>query len=246
MKIDVLSLFPPMFEGVFGESILKKAQEKKAVELNVIDFREFSPHKQKSVDDYPYGGGAGMVLKPEPIFEAIDHVASSSNKKPRIVLMCPQGERYCQAKAEELSKEDHLIFVCGHYEGYDERIREHLVTDEISIGDFVLTGGELGAMVVIDSVVRLLPQVLGNEQSAIKDSFSSGLLEHPHYTRPASYRGMDVPEVLTSGNHAHIDEWRLKESLKRTWQRRPDLLEIYPLTSAQKKWIHEWEKLKDS
>lgn len=246
MKIDVLSLFPPMFEGVFGESILKKAQEKKAVELNVIDFREFSPHKQKSVDDYPYGGGAGMVLKPEPIFEAIDHVTSSSNKKPRIVLMCPQGERFCQAKAEELSKEDHLIFVCGHYEGYDERIREHLVTDEISIGDFVLTGGELGAMVVIDSVVRLLPQVLGNEQSAIKDSFSSGLLEHPHYTRPASYRGLDVPEVLTSGNHAHIDEWRLKESLKRTWQRRPDLLETYPLTPVQEKWIREWEKLKDS
>ena len=246
MKIDVLSLFPPMFEGVFGESILKKAQEKKAVELNVIDFREFSPHKQKSVDDYPYGGGAGMVLKPEPIFEAIDHVTSSSNKKPRIVLMCPQGERFCQAKAEELSKEDHLIFVCGHYEGYDERIREHLVTDEISIGDFVLTGGELGAMVVIDSVVRLLPQVLGNEQSAIKDSFSSGLLEHPHYTRPASYRGLDVPEVLTSGNHAHIDEWRLKESLKRTWQRRPDLLETYLLTPIQEKWIREWEKLKDS
>ncbi|TDL35061.1 tRNA (guanosine(37)-N1)-methyltransferase TrmD [Jeotgalibacillus sp. S-D1] len=241
MKIDVLSLFPSMFAGVFGESILKKAQEKNAVQLNVVDFREYSPHKQKSVDDYPYGGGAGMVLKPEPIFEAMD-VLASNETKPRVVLMCPQGARFTQEKAEELSKEEHLIFICGHYEGYDERIRQHLVTDEISIGDFVLTGGELGAMVVIDSVVRLLPEVLGNAESAVKDSFSSGLLEHPHYTRPSTYRGHEVPNVLMSGNHAHIEEWRSKESLKRTWQRRPDLLERYPLTSLQKKWIEEWEK----
>lgn len=241
MKIDVLSLFPSMFSGVFGESILKKAQEKNAVQMNVIDFREFSPHKQKSVDDYPYGGGAGMVLKPEPIFEAMD-VLASVETKPRVVLMCPQGIRFTQEKAEELSREEHLIFICGHYEGYDERIRQHLVTDEISIGDFVLTGGELGAMVVIDSVVRLLPEVLGNAESAVKDSFSSGLLEHPHYTRPSIYRGHEVPNVLMSGNHAHIEEWRNKESLKRTWQRRPDLLERYPLTSLQKQWIEDWEK----
>ncbi|PPA72075.1 tRNA (guanosine(37)-N1)-methyltransferase TrmD [Jeotgalibacillus proteolyticus] len=244
MKIDVLSLFPSMFQGVFGESILKKAQEKKAVELDVIDFREFSPHKQKSVDDYPYGGGAGMVLKPEPIFEAIDHVTSSGEKKPRVILLCPQGETYTQKKAEELSNENHLVFICGHYEGYDERIRENLVTDEISIGDFVLTGGELGAMVIIDSVVRLLPEVLGNAESAEKDSFSSGLLEHPHYTRPAVYRGLEVPGVLTSGNHAHIEEWRMKESLKRTWERRPDLLESYPLSQQQKDWIIQLEKEK--
>ncbi|KIL44864.1 tRNA (guanosine(37)-N1)-methyltransferase TrmD [Jeotgalibacillus soli] len=245
MRIDVLSLFPPMFEGVFGESILKKAQEKKAVELNVINFRDFSPNRHNNVDDYPYGGGAGMVLKPEPIFEAIDHVTTSKASSPRIVLMCPQGERFTQRKAEELAKEEHLVFICGHYEGYDERIREHLVTDEISIGDFVLTGGELGAMVVIDSVVRLLPEVLGNEESSVKDSFSSGLLEHPHYTRPAEYKGMKVPSVLISGNHAHIEEWREKESLKRTWQRRPDLLTSYPLTDQHKKWIKEWEKDKN-
>ncbi|KIL47694.1 tRNA (guanosine(37)-N1)-methyltransferase TrmD [Jeotgalibacillus campisalis] len=242
MKIDVLSLFPAMFEGVFGESILKKAQEKNAVRLNVIDFREFSPHKQKSVDDYPYGGGAGMVLKPEPVFEAIDAITDSNKDKPRVILMCPQGERFTQKKAEELSNEPHLVFICGHYEGYDERIREHLVTDEISIGDFVLTGGELGAMVAIDSIVRLLPEVLGNAESAAKDSFSSGLLEHPHYTRPAVYRGLEVPGVLTSGNHANIEEWRMKESLRRTWERRPDLLEEIDLNSRQKEWLQHFEK----
>jgi len=201
MKIDILTIFPEMFSGVFGSSILKKAEEKEAVSYNVVNFREFSKDKHRTVDDYPYGGGAGMVLKPQPIFDAVDHLKRDSKDKPRIILLCPQGETYNQKKAEQLSKEDHLIFICGHYEGYDERIREHLVTDEISIGDYVLTGGELGAMVVIDSVVRLLPGVLGNDESPIYDSFSSGLLEHPHYTRPADFRGMKVPEVLLSGNH---------------------------------------------
>ena len=215
MKIDVLSLFPYMFDGVFGESILKKAQEKNAVELNVVNFREYSTNKHKNVDDYPYGGGAGMVLTPQPIFDAVEELTETA-KKPRVVLLCPQGERYTQAKAEELAAEEHLIFICGHYEGYDERIREQLVTDEISIGDYVLTGGELGAMVVIDSVVRLLPDVLGNNHSAVQDSHSTGLLEHPHYTRPADFRGLTVPEVLMSGNHKKIEQWRQKESLKRT------------------------------
>ncbi|MGZ0875853.1 tRNA (guanosine(37)-N1)-methyltransferase TrmD [Priestia megaterium] len=236
MKIDVLSLFPSMFDGVFGESILKKAQEKNAVELNVVNFREYSTNKHQNVDDYPYGGGAGMVLTPQPIFDAVEKLTETA-EKPRVVLLCPQGERYTQAKAEELAAEDHLIFICGHYEGYDERIREQLVTDEISIGDYVLTGGELGAMVVIDSVVRLLPDVLGNNHSAVQDSHSTGLLEHPHYTRPADFRGLTVPEVLMSGNHKKIEQWRQKESLKRTLLRRPDMLEKMELTEEQKKLV---------
>ena len=239
MKIHVLSLFPPMFDGVFGQSILKKAQEKGAVELSVTDIREFSENKHKQVDDYPYGGGAGMVLKPEPMFNAVE--AITEGRKPRVILMCPQGERFTQKKAEELAKEEDLVFLCGHYEGYDERIREHLVTDEISIGDFVLTGGELAAMTVIDAVVRLLPGVLGQADSHIQDSFSTGLLEHPHYTRPADFRGMKVPDVLLSGNHAKIEEWREEQSLKRTFMRRPDLFDVYELSDKQLKML---EKIK--
>ncbi len=241
MNIHVLSLFPDMFSGVFGASILKKAQEKGAVNLEVTDIRTFSGNKHNQVDDYPYGGGAGMVLKPEPMFSAVE--AITAGKQPRIILMCPQGERFTQKKAEELAQETELVFLCGHYEGYDERIRQHLVTDEISIGDFVLTGGELGAMTVIDSVVRLLPGVLGQEDSHIQDSFSTGLLEHPHYTRPAEFRGMKVPDVLLSGNHARIEQWREEQSLKRTFERRPDLLEQYPLTDKQKLYL---EKLKNN
>jgi len=243
MKIDVLSIFPEMFSGVFGHSILKKAEEKQAVSYRVVNFRDYADNRHQTVDDYPYGGGAGMVLKPQPIFDAVDDLVQHSEaKKPRVVLMCPQGERYTQQKAEELAKEDHLIFVCGHYEGYDERIRQHIITDEISIGDYVLTGGELGAMVVIDSVVRLLPGVLGSQESHIQDSFSTGLLEHPHYTRPAEFRGMKVPEVLTSGNHRLIEDWRMKESLRRTYTRRPDLLENIELSKKQQKWLEEIKK----
>lgn len=238
MNIHVLSLFPDMFEGVFGSSILKKAQEKGAVQMNVTDFRSFSQNKHNQVDDYPYGGGAGMVLKPEPLFHAVEDLVAQG-KKPRIILMCPQGERYDQKKAEELAKEEDLIFLCGHYEGYDERIREYLVTDEISIGDFVLTGGELAAMTVIDSVVRLLPGVLGQEASHVNDSFSTGLLEHPHYTRPADFRGMKVPDVLMSGNHAKIEQWRMEQSLKRTSERRPDLLEHIELTKEQQAYLKQ-------
>ncbi|KYG89602.1 tRNA (guanine(37)-N(1))-methyltransferase [[Bacillus] sp. KCTC 13219] len=239
MKIHVLSLFPGMFEGVFNTSILKKAQEKDAVTLAVSDIRDFSDNRHKQVDDYPYGGGAGMVLKPEPMFQAVEEI--TAGRKPRVILMCPQGERFTQKKAEELAQEEELVFLCGHYEGYDERIREFLVTDEISIGDFVLTGGELPAMTVIDAVVRLLPGVLGKADSHILDSFSTGLLEHPHYTRPADFRGMTVPEVLTSGNHGKIEEWREEQSLKRTLLRRPDLLEALELTDKQQKIL---EKLK--
>ena len=207
--------------------------------LAVTDIRQFSENKHKQVDDYPYGGGAGMVLKPEPMFNAVE--AITEGRKPRIILMCPQGERFTQKKAEELAKEEDLVFLCGHYEGYDERIREHLVTDEISIGDFVLTGGELPAMTVIDAVVRLLPGVLGQADSHIQDSFSTGLLEHPHYTRPADFRGMKVPDVLLSGNHAKIEEWREEQSLKRTLLRRSDLFDALELTPKQLKML---EKIK--
>ncbi|GBC67665.1 tRNA (guanosine(37)-N1)-methyltransferase TrmD [Bacillus licheniformis] len=241
MKIDFLTLFPEMFEGVLGSSILQKAQDKDAVRFRVVNFRAYSENKHQTVDDYPYGGGAGMVLKPQPVFDAVEKLTAEAGGSPRIILVCPQGERYTQQKAEELAREEHLMFICGHYEGYDERIREHLSTDEISIGDFVLTGGELPAMMIADSVVRLLPGVLGKEESHLEDSFSTGLLEHPHYTRPADYKGLKVPDVLTSGNHAKIKEWRRKESLRRTFLRRPDLLENYPLSEEERKWISEWK-----
>ncbi|AAU23358.2 tRNA (guanosine(37)-N1)-methyltransferase TrmD [Bacillus licheniformis] len=241
MKIDFLTLFPEMFEGVLGSSILQKAQDKDAVRFRVVNFRAYSDNKHQTVDDYPYGGGAGMVLKPQPVFDAVEKLTAEAGGSPRIILVCPQGERYTQQKAEELAREEHLMFICGHYEGYDERIREHLSTDEISIGDFVLTGGELPAMMIADSVVRLLPGVLGKEESHLEDSFSTGLLEHPHYTRPADYKGLKVPDVLTSGNHAKIKEWRRKESLRRTFLRRPDLLENYPLSEEERKWISEWK-----
>ncbi|TQR17487.1 tRNA (guanosine(37)-N1)-methyltransferase TrmD [Psychrobacillus soli] len=239
MNIHILSLFPEMFTGVFNSSILKKAQEKEEVAINVINFRDFSGNKHHQVDDYPYGGGAGMVLKPEPIFNAVESLMTHSEHKRRIILLCPQGERFTQQKAEELAKEEELIFICGHYEGYDERIREHLVTDEISIGDFVLTGGELAAMTVVDSVVRLLPNVLGKAESHEQDSFSTGLLEHPHYTRPVEFRGYKVPDVLMSGNHAAIAKWRKEQSLKRTVERRPDLLDKVELSETEKQLINE-------
>lgn len=239
MKIDILTLFPGMFENVMQASIMKKAQENQVFSYQTIDFREYATNKHNKVDDTPYGGGAGMVLMPQPIFSAVDAIEKKELTPPRIILMCPQGERYTQKKAEEFAKEEHLIFICGHYEGYDERIREHLVTDEISIGDYVLTGGELGAMVVIDSVVRLLPNALGNQQSAQADSFSTGLLEHPHYTRPADFLGMEVPEVLRSGHHEKINDWRSEQSLRRTQARRPDLLKDYPLSTKEKNWLKD-------
>lgn len=243
MKIDVLTLFPEMFSGVLGHSILHKAAQKSAVHYNVVNFRDYADNKHQTVDDYPYGGGAGMVLKPQPLFDAVAALKEKANSNTtRVILLCPQGKRYDQKLAEELAKEEHLLFICGHYEGYDERIREHVVSDEISIGDYVLTGGELGAMVVIDSVVRLLPEVLGNEESHMKDSFSTGLLEHPHYTRPSDFRGMKVPEVLLQGNHRLIEEWRNKEALRRTLLRRPDLLEKIELSKDQEKWLNEIKK----
>lgn len=235
----MLTLFPEMFDGVFGASILGKARDKGIVALSAVNFRDYANNKHNTVDDYPYGGGGGMVLKPEPLFAAVEDLVSRQGAvvAPRVILMCPQGAPFTQRKAEELAGEEHLIFVCGHYEGYDERIREHLVTDEISIGDYVLTGGELPAMVVIDSVARLLPGVLGNETSAVTDSFSTGLIEHPHYTRPAVFRGWEVPEVLMSGHHAKVDQWRREQSLLRTLKRRPELLERVELTDKERVWL---------
>lgn len=241
MHIHFLTLFPEMFPGILQSSIMKKAQDQGAVRFSVTDFREYTENKHKKVDDYPYGGGAGMVLQPQPLFDAVDAV-TKTEKKRRVILMCPQGERFTQAKAEELSQEEELVFICGHYEGYDERIREHLVTDELSLGDFVLTGGELAAMTIADSVVRLLPDAIGKQESHEDDSFSTGLLEYPHYTRPADFRGFRVPDVLLSGNHAKIAEWRQYESLKRTYKRRPDLLKTYPLTKEDREMLKQIKK----
>ena len=242
MRIDVLTLFPEMFEGVFNNSILKRAQDSNCVSLNTLNFRDFSENKHKKVDDYPYGGGAGMLLAPQPLFDAVEYVKQQHQTTPRVILLCPQGAPFNQQKAEELSKEEHLVFICGHYEGFDERIREHLVTDELSLGDYVLTGGELAAMVMADAVVRLLPDVLGKQASHEGDSFSTGLLEYPQYTRPIDYKGLRVPDVLTSGHHKLIEEWRHEQSLYRTYQRRPDLLTTYPLTEDDIKLIQTFEQ----
>ena len=239
MKIDILTLFPDMFASL-NHSILGKARDKNIIDINVVDYRQYSGNKHNQVDDYPFGGGQGMVLKPEPIFNAVESL--NKTDKTRIILLCPQGERFNQKKAEELSKEDHLIFICGHYEGYDERIREYLVTDELSIGDFILTGGEFAAMTMVDSIARLIPDVLGKEESHKDDSFSTGLLEYPQYTRPKDYKGMLVPDVLTSGHHKNIEKYRMKESLRRTYIRRPDLLENYDLSEEEAKILDEIKK----
>ncbi|MGN7165804.1 tRNA (guanosine(37)-N1)-methyltransferase TrmD [Paenibacillus cellulositrophicus] len=248
MRVDVLTLFPEMLDGVFRTSILGKAQEKGIISLHTVNFRDYSGNKHGTVDDTPYGGGGGMVLKPEPIFAAVEDLLEKAGHqvKPRVILMCPQGETFSQKKAEELAKEEHLIFICGHYEGYDERIREHLITDELSIGDYVLTGGELPAAVVIDAVSRLLPGVLGNETSAVTDSFSTGLLEYPHYTRPVEFRGWKVPDMLLSGHHANIEAWRREQALKRTLERRPDLLDEVELTDRDRKTLEKLRRLKDT
>ena len=220
MKIDILTLFPKMFEGILEESIIKRAIEKGIVEINIIDFREFSKLSNHQVDDTPYGGGRGMVLRCEPLVEAIESVKTKDSK---VLLMWPQGVTYKEKKAIELSKEKHLIFVCGHYEGYDERIRA-FVDEEISIGDYVLTGGEIPAMAIMDSVIRLLPGVI-KEDSYLEDSFMNNRLDYPTYTKPATFRGLTVPEVLLSGDHARIKQWREEQALENTKKRRKDLLE---------------------
>jgi tRNA (guanine37-N1)-methyltransferase len=221
MKIDVLTLFPAMFAGPLDESIIKRARESGLLDLRIHNLRDYAHDRHKTVDDRPFGGGPGMLLKPEPIFEAVDNLARESS---RVVLLSPSGRTFNQAIASELAQAGDLLLVSGHYEGFDERIREKLADDELSIGDYVLTNGALPVMVIIDAVTRLLPGVLGDDQSSQEESFSHGLLEYPQYTRPAEFRGLKVPEVLLSGNHAEIARWRAEQARLRTRERRPDLL----------------------
>lgn len=244
MRVDVLTIFPEVIECGVGYSIIKRAREKGILTVCVHNLRDFTDDKHRTTDEPPYGGGAGMVMKPEPIFRAVEHLKTEYwSEQSRVILMSPQGQLFTQQKAHELSACPHIVFICGHYEGVDERVREHLVTEELSIGDYVLTGGELPALVVLDAVARLIPGVLGAEQSALEESFSDGLLEYPQYTRPADFRGWKVPDVLLSGHHAEIARWRRRESLKRTLERRPDLLRNAKLTKED---IEILDQLKES
>lgn len=225
MRIDVITLFPQIFDSPLQQSILKRAQGKKIAQIHIHNLRDYTTDRRRTTDDRPYGGGPGMVLKPEPVFKAVETISASlQEKNKRVVLLSPQGNLFDQAKARELAKATWLIFICGHYEGVDERIRQRLSTDEISIGDYILTGGELPALVVIDAVVRLLPGVVGNPDSVQKESFSKEGFDWPQYTRPANFRGLKVPEVLLSGNHATIAQWRQEQARKNTSQKRPSLL----------------------
>lgn len=238
LKLDYLTLFPEMF-GYLHTSILKRAHQAGLIESRVHDMREHATNRHRTVDDKPFGGGVGMVLKPDIAHQAIQFLAPPP--EARILLMTPQGRTFDQAFAKELAKETHLVFLCGHYEGIDERVHEHLVTDEVSVGDYVLTGGELPALCITDAVVRLLPGAVGKTASPHEDSFWHGLLDYPHYTRPASYNGWEVPEVLLSGNHAEIGKWRRRQALKRTLERRPDLLATAELSDADRKYLRELE-----
>ena len=229
MHFDIFTLFPEMFQGPFTESILKRAQERGLLSIALHNIRDATSDKHHVVDDYPYGGGAGMVMKPDPIFAAVESIHQGGP----IILLTPQGRPFTQQIARELSQQEHITLLCGHYEGIDERVRQHLVTDELSLGDYVLTGGELAAMIIVDTTSRLLPGVLGGEASTLEESHSSGLLEYPHYTRPPEFRGWRVPDVLLSGNHAEIAKWRRKESIRRTKERRPDLFAKLDLSSKQ-------------
>lgn len=235
LNIHILTLFPEFFESPFDVSMIKRARDKGLIQIELIDIRDFSHDKHKKVDDYPYGGGCGMVLKPEPIFEAVEYVDKKINTTDRrIILLSPQGKMFNQAIARNLSKEQHLVFICGHYEGIDERVKT-VITDELSIGDFILTGGEVPALAIVDATARFVPGVLGSSESPENESFCDGLLEYPHYTRPEIYRGLKVPDVLLSGNHKEIELYRQSEALKRTREKRPDLFQRLELTKEDKK-----------
>jgi len=240
MRIDILSLFPEMFVSPLNESIMKRAREQGLVNIVVHDIRDYTHDKHHTADDSPYGGGPGMVLKPEPVFEAAEAIQRQLGVSDApVILLTPQGRLFSQAVAQELACRPYLMLICGHYEGLDERVCEHLATDQISIGDYVLSGGELPAMVVADAVVRLIPGVLGSEDSAGNDSYSDGLLEYPQYTRPPSYRDWSVPSVLLSGNHGEVAQWRRRQAIIRTAKRRPDLLEKVNICDEERKWISE-------
>ncbi len=242
MRFHVMTLFPDMVSGGLRTSITGRAIENHIFELNIVNIRDYSRDKHKHVDDYPYGGGAGMVMQPGPVYDCYQDIVKDMDKKPRVIYMTPQGKVFSQAIAEELSKEKELIFLCGHYEGIDERVLEEIVTDELSIGDYVLTGGELPAMVMIDSISRLIPGVLNNDDSAEYESFQDGLLEYPQYTRPETFMDKKVPSVLLSGHHGNIEKWRREQSLKRTLIRRPELLEKAELSKDDKKTLEKLRK----
>ena len=237
MRIDILTILPGMFRGPFEESIVKRAVEKELVQIFLHDIRDYASDKHRTVDDYPFGGGQGMLMKPEPLFAAVEDVQGQAAERGPIVFLTPQGRLFDQKVAVELASHDRLILICGHYEGVDARVHEHLATDEVSIGDYVLSGGELAAMVVVDAVVRQIPGVLGSPLSSADDSFAEDLLEYPQYTRPADFQGMNVPEVLLSGNHGEIAIWRRQQSLLRTARRRPDLLVHADLTKEERQWL---------
>jgi tRNA (guanine37-N1)-methyltransferase len=237
MRFDVLTLFPAILNGPLQESILKRAIDSGRLVVAVHNIRDYATDKHHVTDDVPYGGGGGMIMKPEPIFAAVEASLAGVSSRPPIILMTPQGRRFTQAVARELAQHERIVLICGRYEGVDERVRELLATDEISIGDYVLTGGELPALVVMDAVARLLPGVLGDPGATLDDSHSGGLLEYPHYTRPPNFRGHAVPEVLLSGHHAQVERWRREASLRRTWERRPDLLADAKLSEADREFL---------
>jgi tRNA (guanine37-N1)-methyltransferase len=240
MRIDILCLFPETFASPLNESIIKRAREQGFVDIVIHDIRDYTHDKHHTADDYPYGGGPGMVLKPEPIFEAAEAIKQQLDVgEVPVILLTPQGRLFSQSVAQELAVHPRLMLICGHYEGLDERVCEHLATDQISIGDYVLSGGELAALVVVDAIVRLIPGVLGSEDSAGNDSHSHGLLEYPQYTRPPVYRGWSVPPVLLSGNHGEIAEWRRRQAILRTAKRRPDLLKKGNICEEERKWMSE-------
>ena len=222
IKFDIVTIFPSMFDPIFNESILKRAQEKKKIKIRIHDLRDYTEDKHRKVDDRPFGGGPGMVMTPQPLFDAVRKI--KGRRRAKVILMCPSGKPLTQRVVKRLAKNKDIVIVCGHYEGVDERFRESLVDESISIGDYVLTGGELPAMVLVDAVARLVPGVLGKEESLVNESFESNLLDYPHYTRPANFRGMKVPDVLLSGHHLAIKKWRKEQSLTRTRKSRPDLL----------------------
>lgn len=238
MRFDIFTLFPEVFEPYINTSILQRARQNHLLDVRVHNIRDWTTDRHHVTDDEPYGGGGGMVMKPEPIFAAVEGVLGSPPKCP-LILLTPQGRLFDQAVATQLSRQPHLALLSGRYEGIDERVRQHLVSDEISIGDYVLTGGELPSLVIIDAVARLIPGVLGDPDGAIDDSHASGLLEYPHYTRPALFRDWQVPEVLVSGDHARIARWRRKQALLRTWQRRPDLLDKTQISASDRKLLSE-------
>src|SRR5262245_15447741 len=235
MKFDVVTIFPRMFDAPLAEGVVARGIHAGLVDVAVHDLRDFTTDRHRVVDDVPYGGGPGMVLKPEPLFKAVDHIRETRGNPAAVVLTSPQGRPLTQAAAARLARLQHIVVLCGRYEGVDDRVRQHVATEEVSIGDYVLSGGELAAMVIIDVVSRLVPGVVGDERSVSEDSFSRGMLDHPHYTRPAEYRGWTVPEVLLSGHHADIERWRRREALRRTLERRPEILSEAALDETERK-----------